>query len=168
MERANYNLQEQQWRTFKISQAALHELSWTIVIEGKHRYKREKRESRSWIKRGKARTRKQLRWKRARKRGRMRMREREREGEVDSLGDFVRARIRFPNRSNLQLANRRRRQPSNKSNSRRNGRGGGKSESTRLCTANDKKFARSQSRRCGTLFSRATHLDYVHRWNFLV
>lgn len=79
MERANYNLQEQQWRTFKISQAALHELSWTIVIEGKHRYKREKRESRSWIKRGKARTRKQLRWKRARKRGRMRMRERERE-----------------------------------------------------------------------------------------
>lgn len=94
----------------------------------------------------------------------MRAREREREGRVDSLGDFVRARIRFPNRSNLQLANRRRRQPSNKSNSRRNGRGGGKSESTRLCTANDKKFARSQSRRCGTLSSRATHLVYVHRF----
>ena len=54
-------------------------------------------------------------------------REKERDEEtgegVDSLGDFVRAGTRFPNRSNLQLANRRRRQPSNKSNSRRNGRG---------------------------------------------
>ena len=117
----------QRSETLEISLAVLHESSRTVAVELGHRHREREREREREEKKKRNRGSNEGRRKNEKSNYAESEREKERDEEtgegVDSLGDFVRAGTRFPNRSNLQLANRRRRQPSNKSNSRRNGRG---------------------------------------------